>query len=285
MLPANFVGIKISGGLGNQLFQYAAGLALARRLGADLYCNLRPFDDRRERPLELGAFGIKPKDWRPTWWKVERLARRVSGGRWRPGPERLEEKAPFEPNFFTIRPPCYLKGYYQNPRYFDSIADELRALYDTDRLSTARTAPLQTRILASPCPVAVHVRRGDYTKQAALFRNLARDHYDRARAELAVDGTEPTFFLFSDDGAAALVLLDGWPNIVPVTGFSALEDFRLMSLCRHFLIANSTFSWWAAWLGRSPDKQVIAPASWYGPDYWWQMPPTEWLLPPKWVAV
>lgn len=281
--PRNFVGVQISGGLGNQLFQYSAGLALARRTGSELYCNLRAYDDKRDRALDLPAFGITLKEWRPTWWRLEQLAREATGGRWRPGPERLVETSSFEPDFFTIAPPCYLKGYYQNWRYFEPIADEVRRTFDTDRLATPRIAEMERRIKGVECAVAVHVRRGDYVNQPRFFVNLGRDYYDRARAALT-GAASPTYFLFSDDMTDARTLLADWPNLVPVSGFGPLEDFRLMSLCRHFIMANSTFSWWAAWLGRAADKKVVGPAAWYGPNFWIKTNIREYLLP-DWTMV
>lgn len=277
--PKRLVGITLTSGLGNQLFIYAAGVALARRLGGDLRVDIRKYHKGSDRQLQLGAFGLELKTWSPTLWRVEQFIREASGGRLRPGPERLVETKGFEPRFFTLETPCFLRGYFQSWRYFEGYEEEVRRLFATAKLSTRRIAETERRIASSQNPVMVHVRRGDYG--TGRFIELQRDYYDRARASLLGRVTNPTFFLFSDDLPQAVRLLEGWPDVVPVAGFSDLEDFRLMSLCRHFIIANSTFSWWSAWLGSAPDKIVIAPQQWFGT---WSGN-LDRRLPPEWTRV
>lgn len=263
--PRDLVGVPLSGGLGNQMFQYAAALSVAERTGGRPYLDLRYFLRPDARPFELGAFGIEPSQWVPTLWRLEDAARAVSGGSWRPGPERVHESSEFEPQVLAVSAPCYLRGFFQSERYFESIAPLVRRRFDTTPLATARTRPYETQIAAATNPVIVHVRRGDYGNGS--FPLLGRDHYDRARAELERRVADPTYFLFSDDPGAATEMLSDWPRVVSVPGLTALEDFRLMSLGRHYIIANSTFSWWAAWLGAAPDKVVVAPSLWYGPEF------------------
>lgn len=278
MSKRNLVALSLAGGLGNQLYSYAAGLALARRLDGDLRFDTRYFRLSHARPEQLSAFGLKLREWTPLWWKPQRLARRWSGGRWRPGPERFQEHADFEPDFFTITAPVYLMGYFQSWRYFAPIEPEVRSAFDTGRLSHAGIAAWEHRIRSTDCAVAVHVRRGDYADYPGLIRG--RDYYDRARARLEALVLSPTYYLFSDDIADASAMLAGWPNVVAVSGTSSgLDDFRLMSLCRHFIIANSTFSWWAAWLGTAVDKQVVAPSRWFDTD----RTDLDARLPPQWL--
>ncbi len=274
----------MSGGLGNQLFSYAAGHALAKRLGGDLRFDLRTFASSDFRRLGVPAFGITLRAWKPTWWKLERLAREATGGRWRPGPERYREQRDLEPWFFDAEPPCFLIGYFQSWRYFAGAEDEIRQAFDTDRLKVPRVAEMERRIRAASCPVMVHVRRGDYRTSPDIFPLLGADHYNRARAVIEASGARPTWFLFSDEIEDAAAMLAHWPDLVPVRGFDTLEDFRLMSLCRHFIIPNSSFAWWAAWLGRAPDKIVAAPSRWFGPGY---KAPVDMdaRLPPDWVRV
>ena len=282
LTPRRLVGIAITDGLGNQLFMYAAGFALASRLNGDLRVDVRTYRSEGVRQFRLPAFGLDLKTWSPTWWKVERFIREKTKGRWRPGPERLVEASDLDPRLFTINAPCFLRGYFQSWRYFEGYEDDIRSLFDTVKLRTPRIAEIERRIVSTPTSVMVHVRRGDYGGDK--FLELQRDYYDRARETILGRAPEPTFFLFSDDLPQAVALLEGWPNVVPVEGFSDLEDFRLMSLCRHFVIANSTFSWWGAWLGSAPDKIVIGPKTWLGPGYE-RVVDMEARLPPEWIRV
>lgn len=277
----NLVAVRLSDGLGNQMFSYATGLAIAKRTNGDLRFDIRYFRRPRARPLQLPAFGLQLRNWTPLWWRVEAKIAELSRGRFRPGPTRLIEQADFEPGVLSIDAPCYLKGYFQSWRYFEGIAPLVRKSFDTSRLSTPRCADMEERITHAQCAVMVHVRRGDFTPYPDIFPLLMKDYYERARGRLELDGQRPAFFLFSDDPKAATDMLSDWPNLVPVVGMTSLEDFRLMSLCRHFIIANSTFSWWAAWLGSAADKRVAAPSQWLGRAF----RPTDMdaRLPPEWI--
>jgi glycosyl transferase family 11 len=277
------VGVKLMGGLGNQMSQYAAAMLVSRRdPNAEIRVNLSSYETPGYRKVGLGAFGIPLVDYRPKWWRVQELIDRGTNGMVRIGSRVFVERRNFEPVLFELRPPCHLRGYFHSWRYLEPIADRVRARYDTETLRTDRTAELEQQIARAACPVAVHVRRGDYGGD--IFTLLQRDYYDRGRERIAASQDAPTYFLFSDDIAQAQELLAGWPNVVPVARLDTLEDFRLMSLCRHFIIGNSTFSWWAAWLGRAADKVVVAPARWFGPGHRGPFD-LEALLPPDWVRV
>ena len=184
-----------------------------------------------------------------------------------------------------MQAPVRLEGWFQNWRYFEAVTTELRAIYDFERipLRPAAATVLQ-QIRDAAVPVAVHVRRGDYIRKPKTFLLLDAAHYARARARLETEVAAPSYFVFSDQPELAAQLVAGWPNATLVSGFNELEDFRLMASCRHFLIANSTFSWWAAWLGRAPDKLVIAPSLWLGEGYERKVELDE-RLPPEWVRV
>ena len=268
------VGVKITAGLGNQMFQYAAGLALAKRLGVALVCDVSHYrrQRRQDRPLGLEQFGIAiDADRVPPYKPGRRLA--VALGlmhqRFR-GASVLRQREGFDPAFLSAGAPTALVGYFQSWRYFSGYEASVRQTFDTGSLSTARTAALEAEIRAAEHPGAVHVRRGDYLvnpQASAYFGVLGRDYYLAAREALEARIPRPTYFLFSDDPERARTELTDWPGLRLVAGYSGAEDLRLMSLCRHFVIANSTFSWWGAWLGAAPDKLVIGPQRWFGPDY------------------
>jgi len=287
----NLVGVNIYGGLGNQMFQYAAGLTLSERLGTELCFDIRHYErrDRGDRRLGLRDFGIELQSARVPPFKIGRrigAALRLLPNPFRGG-SRLVSIEGFDPRFFELKAPAALSGFFQSWHYFEGHEASVRRAFDVQRLATPRTAELAAEIAAAKNPVAVHIRRGDYTdspETIAFFGLLHADHYFRAKSALEARVEEPTYFLFSDDVDIAKAELAGWPGLRPVTGFSAYEDMFLMSSCRHFIIANSTFSWWAAWLGAAPDKLVIGPQQWFGPDYPYPVDPTD-RSPPGWLLV
>ncbi len=277
------------------MFQYAAAKALADRLGATLCIDTSKFAkvNRLDRPLELGAFGIRWTEVQLPLYPPESGLRRLAS--WLHIPQQRRRAIRklcfdegFDAAFNAIDSSCTIIGNFQSWRYFAGHEEAIRAAFDIDRLATPRIASIEAEIAAAALPVAVHVRRGDYTESAehiAKFGMLSRPYYDLARATLErVTGASPTYFLFSDEPEVAARELTGWSNLRTVSGFSALEEFRLMALCRHFIIANSTFSWWAAWLGRADDKQVLAPRQWFGPAFEKPVDPLDRLVP-GWISI
>ena len=287
----NLVGVSIYGGLGNQMFQYAAGLAVAERLGAKLVCDIRHYQrrDRGDRGLGLNEFGIELNVARVPPHKPGRRIAIALGLLSDPfrGAIPVDSREGFDPRSRELESPAALVGHYQSWRYLEGHEPAIRRAFDTRKLATPRTASLSAEIAAVRNPVAVHVRRGDYTatpKALATYETLRADYYFAARAELEALIDAPTYFLFSDDPAPAQEELAGWEGLRPVTGFTAYEDMHLMSSCKHFITANSTFSWWAAWLGTAPDKQVVGPRKWFGPGYPRPVDIDD-RLPPGWIRV
>jgi hypothetical protein len=135
----------------------------------------------------------------------------------------------------------------------------------------------------SQCAVSLHIRRGDFTRQWGDVNALPMTYYTRAIATIRDIHTNPTFFVFSDDIAFARENLPGSDSFVFIDhndDLSAVEDLRLMSACRHHIIANSTFSWWGAWLNPNCDKDVLVP------DPWWEtMESGADLIPPPWRKI
>lgn len=288
--------VRLDGGLGNQLFQYAAGRAAASSSGRELWLDTRAIAARGAgRAYGLGAFALEPRFVGP----IERLAIRAatgerlpevvrglvgrcSGRRWRlvrEGRDTGREGAiPAAGNLV-------LEGHWQSSRWFADAADVVAA--DTRFRTPPPPAlqPLLGRIAASES-VAVHVRRGDYVSSpeaARVHGVLPIDHYTRAAEMVARSVADPSFFLFSDDPewTAHHLRLPGATTVVRHSvALPDHEDLRLMSLCRHAIIANSTFSWWGAWLGRRPGQVVVAPRRWFRS----RETPTG-LVPPEWLLV
>lgn len=274
------VAVKLKGGLGNQMFQFAAGLALARRLGGRLTLDLSFLHNQSPRPgftpreYALDAFCLIP-DCEINFSK-DILEKAL--------PNRIEKSFEFDPDFH-IWGASYLDGYWQNPKYFESIAEVLREAFDL-RTPLSSTRQALAEQIAQGNSVCVHVRRGDMVHDSATHAVHGACHltyYQKACALLASNHPDAHFYIFSDepDWCQTVDLTCGYPHTLVSDGGSAAEDFTLMRPCRHFIIANSTLSWWAAYLGNAPDKFVIAP------DPWFDTPTLDAsdLLPPNWMKL
>lgn len=269
---------RLNGGLGNQMFQYAAGLTLADRLGAPLKVDLSEFDTYLLRRFELDKFNIKAGVATPE----ETANFVINPSRFQRSYSRLaislgfgfnkiafkERKFGYDEAFEKIRHPMYLNGYWQSEKYFKSAADRLRGeLCLVDKLGEASQKILDG-ILQCPA-ISLHIRRGDYitNPSAALVHGVCSlDYYYSAISHITAHVDSPHFFIFSDDPQWAK---DNLKISYPVQFVEAngpdrgAEDMWLMKSCKHHIIANSSFSWWAAWLNERLDKIVIAPRVWF----------------------
>jgi len=281
------VTVFLRGGLGNQMFQYAAGLELAKKRNEDLFLDEVFLDDRFPRKeftyrvFDLDIFSIEPrltilskiskKFPIPGFWFVLDFffiyARRLLGMTYflKEGDKRSPE------NFsFKDRGNVVMWGFWQSQKYFNDVENEVRAAFKCRNPLEGEAAVLGKQIAASSS-VAIHVRRGDYllAKYAKLYAGTDLSYYDRAVEYILGKIESPYFFVFSDDIAWCKENLK-LPARATVTyvdasssGPKASYHLELMSLCRHNIIANSTFSWWGAWLNANPKKIVIAPKHWY----------------------
>ncbi len=274
--------VRLTGGLGNQMFQYAAGRALADRLGTELLLDTRAFGkplalkDYTRRTYALSPFKLRAKLATPVdlkgWpvWVVEigmRLrAPRLMFRRW-----HFEQAITYDPSVLTLREPVCLVGYWQSERYFRDIADRIRADFVLTRPLSESGAKL-LKLARTEKSVGLHVRRGDFVslKHAAQMHGLCSIDYYRSAMEIISERCPGCRFLvFSDDPQWARAELPLDSSAIFVTGNEQQpeRDLILMSACRHHIIANSSFSWWAGWLGYSPEQIVIAPTPWYAsPD-------------------
>lgn len=272
--------IRFTGGLGNQLFQYATARALAERHGTEVLGDLAdygvrfPVGSRRpkrpDRPFDLARLAPGRLKYAAGW--AGYLAHRRAKPDWPKwlslfGPTYVEPHAArFDPVVLDLPDGTALVGYFQSERYFSAIAGSLRReLRPADPMLSARVAA-KVGALRRPGRelVSVHVRRGDYLEYDGLVIEA-----ERIRAAMArFPGSD--FLVFSDDMAWCREALGG--ENVEFSGFQdALEDFYAMGLCDHHVIANSTFSWWAVWLAtRGDTRRILAPTDWHGryPERW-----------------
>ena len=276
--------VKASGGLGNQLFQYAAGRCLARRHGASLSIAhqlphlLQSHGHPRSVLLQRFAIAapIRQSGYfdrlvvtaQPRLRRAAQLLRDVCGIQ---VIRQSSERCQFRQELQVQRGArsVYLQGYWQDYSLVREVERELRQELTLLEPPRGRNLEVARQIAAARNPVSLHLRRGDYGPFFGPHMMLPIAYYEHAISHMLNTDRQSTFFVFSDDVPFAREWLRGDPRFLVVdhnNEASAEQDLRLMSLCRHHVIANSTFSWWGAWLNPSRDKQVIAPARWLGYD-------------------
>jgi len=269
--------VRLAGGLGNQLFQYAAGRALALRYNTDLLLDVSGFAKQKRgvtpRQLALNQFRHVGRIANDSEVKLFSWVDRMPMvSRWvSPWHVYVEKTRGFNEVFSSLSDQTRLVGYWQSFRYFQGIATHLASEFKpVDNM--AKDGMLVLDQINAVKSVAVHVRRGDYhsSPTAASFHGVQSLAYyttafDAVRARIE----SPKFFVFSDDPEWCrinLPLADGERVMVDNTDSKAWQDLVLMSYCQHHIIANSSFSWWGAWLADQrctrDERIVIAPARW-----------------------
>jgi hypothetical protein len=275
--------INATGGLGSQLFQYAAGRCLARRHGASLRI-VQPAPhsaQARARTGDVlsGQFTLAAPVGRPSY--LDRLVMTQQ-----PRLQGIARMLRNACNIQVLRQPrerghlfqdlrvrrgtdtVYLQGFWQDYALVREVDCELRRELSPVGPLSGRNLDLAQRIAAARIPVSLHLRRGHVGRlTGAPVLPLA--YYEHAISHMLDQDRQCTFLVFADDVAFARDWLRGDARFQVVghnDAGSAHEDLRLMSLCRHHIIADSAFSWWGAWLNPYCDKQVIAPARWLGDD-------------------
>jgi hypothetical protein len=323
--PDRVVYCRVMMGLGNQMFQYAAGRALAAHLGVELVVDLAmyggagSYGGTTPRRYELDdVFGLhlrvateserrcfsysQPvrRAFNKLWyrrhpltqglpyeqpWLVDRVHRVRQ--RFRPAHSDstyFEPHFHFDPGFFGAAAPVYLIGHWQSWRYSEAILEGLRAELSPRPELVADVADLGAHLRATRS-VSLHVRLSDHLdpRYSSIFARLGADYYRRALDAVVARNGDVDVYVFSDDPAGARSILGDLPVTI-VSGelsTSPAQDLHLMSLCRHHVIANSSFSWWAARLGSADGSTTVAPARWYATRRY----DTRDLLPPSWLTV
>ncbi|WP_412778172.1 alpha-1,2-fucosyltransferase [Thalassospira lucentensis] len=266
--------VGLSGGLGNQIFQYAAGRALSLKLNAPLELDVSWFSKRSDRSYALEPFRVSGRLRRslphlPSFFSQleSRVARRYALKRMGVCVYR-EPHFHFDSAFEAITQPVYIEGYWQSPRYFAKYANIIQ-----DDLCLEKPLPDQCRRVMEDIKnsdaICLHVRRGDYITDPIAARThgaCSLSYYQDGVMRLLGGLSRPKCFLFSDDPhwVRDNINLPCEATVVDINGSDeAHRDLVLMASCRHFVIANSSLSWWAAWLGQAADKRVVAPLNWF----------------------
>jgi hypothetical protein len=257
----------LQGGMANQMFQYAFGLAQARRLKTLLVLDATRLGGKR--PFNLGQ------------WSLPSLILTT-----RQEPTVIEHGMNYNPYLYDlVKDGEVLQGYWQNEKYLITVEEELREIFVPFAPLSERAKQLQAQITGHAQSTFIHVRRGDYLKEPhkSFHGVLGYNYYGPAMQQLCrnIGNEEPKLFIFSDDIEWCKQRLSAhWEYVEP--GREA-EDIYLMSLCRNAIIANSSFSWWGAWLGdHQRNRTVVAPQKWFtdeaNEDY-------SGVVPQRWVKI
>ncbi|MDA9119723.1 alpha-1,2-fucosyltransferase [Opitutales bacterium] len=262
---------SIKGGLGNQMFQYAAGYALSQRLETEMQLDLSFYDNQNKRKFELSDLCI---DLEVTPSVSTEFKTKLFGFLPKLGTLEKSYVEPFsfyDPLFEKLQSPCLIDGYFQSELYFGSYRKDIIRQYRAKGKITERNKAYLARIKSSTCSVAVHLRRGDYLDQkiASVHGVLTDEYYENAIKILSsMVGVDHELFIFTDDPLFARAKWGADKSVVIVEGNDTcpINDIQLMSACDHNIIANSSFSWWGAWLNQSKGKITVAPRQWFQQD-------------------
>jgi len=297
--PDRNVIVEIQGGLGNQLFRYAYGLSLAQRMGARLLVDTRKLNRRvpgvTPRDFALDALRVSPihataEELRPFDFILSahpHLARLMR--KWSPGSKfKFHKESTFRyqefPEFKARS--LYVQGYWQSARYFMNVADQLREMLEPKFPLSDESLQLRNEI-ADSNSLCVNVRRGDFTINSGLnFHGLLGvEYYQQATRILSMQNSVDRIFIFSDEPDWCEENLKLGRNQIIVSHRHAGPEFvhylHLMAECKFFVVPNSTFAWWAVWLSRLDNPNVVAPANWFRESTF----DTSDLIPESWTRL
>ena len=268
---------KLIGGLGNQMFQYAVGRRAAYVNNAEFKLDITGYENQErmtKREYALNIFNIKENfvtekernklKKNSFIWKVLRKISPILGNK----TYFKEKHFHFDSDILKISDNSYLDGYWASEKYFKDIEDIIRKEFTLKDKPDAVNQKMISRIKNCDS-VSIHIRRGDYAfdeKTNRYHGECNLNYYLKAIALIAKKVKRPQFFVFSDDIKWAkqnLRLKFPCVYVDHNVGKQDYEDIRLMSYCQHNIIANSSFSWWGAWLNQNPNKIVIAPKKWF----------------------
>lgn len=286
---------KLIGGLGNQMFQYAAGRRAAHFNSTELKLDITGYGKQSgitPRKYTLQIFNIEENFASESEINklkksnfIQKVLKKIHPVFTKKSYVR-EKSHNFDPNILKIGDNSYLEGYWPSEKYFKDIEDIIRKEFTLKDKPDAINQKMISRIKNCDS-ISIHIRHGDYVydEKTNKYHGVCNlDYYLKAVASVAKKVKKPYFFMFSDDIKWVKQNLHLEFPCVYVdhnTGKKDYEDLRLMSACKHHIIANSSFSWWGAWLNQNPDKIVIAPKKWFRD----KSIDTKDLIPQSWVKI
>lgn len=264
--------VKILGGLGNQMFQYSMGKYLAVKHNTELRLNLAGFESYKTWKFELDNLNVDYKIYKQSFFKKYK---------------RIDEKHfHFDADMLNMSDNIYIVGYWQSEKYFKTIREHLLKDFSVKSAINKENQDI-LNLINSTNSVSLHVRRGDYLTNpsaSTLHGTCTVEYYNNAIQYIARSVENPHFFLFSDDieWVVENIKCDHPVKAVDINTIdNGYDDLRLMMNCKHNIIANSSFSWWGAWLNNNPDKIVIAPERWFLTDEY----SAEDVVPEEWIKL
>jgi len=289
--------VKLKGGLGNQLFQYALGRRLTYFNNVQLKLDVSYYRTSKSRSYslhhfnivenmatddDLDAFGIvEERGLRKVLSKVLEKRKPVHN------PHRMDERLwAFDPEILNVSDNAYLEGYWASEKYFSKIAEVLRAEL-TPRHKLDKVNEEMASEMARASSVSVHIRRGDYVTNPEInkvFGTCSMKYYNKCISEIALKIRDPHFYVFSDDvqwTKKNLIIEHPVTYVDQNNKENDFKDLHLMSKCKHHIIANSSFSWWGAWLGTNKDQIVFATSRWLTPG----RTDVQDIIPERWLRV
>jgi hypothetical protein len=286
--------MKLQGGLGNQMFQYALGRHLALKNNADLNLDISHYKEDKKREYELKHFNIvenfATNEEIKSFKKFKKCHKRIIGRLYNAifadeSKYILENHFRFMPEvLINARSNVYLDGYWQTEKYFIDIQDIIRKDFLPKKISAGYEKNLKQN--QSKISISIHIRRRDYAQNKKTFEHhgiCSPEYYKTAAERIKQVIKKPSYFIFSDDieWAKNNFKIDGEIIFVSNGILQNYEEMILMSKCDHNIIANSSFSWWGAWLNPNKEKIVIAPKRWF------QTPKmdTRDLIPDSWIKI
>lgn len=298
--------VRLKGGLGNQLFQYATARTAAERNNSTLKLDILWFDDPKHiyRKYRLNKFNIVESFVTPgevdeiTWKSRTGLKKRIFDYVQRRMPYYRrkivqEQNFYFDPNVARVLKNVYLDGYWQSEKYFKDIENILPSEFSLKTPLDKMNQTVLNKITQTE-PVSIHVRhpkpwcRDPQTNpdNIEFHGTCSLEYYHAAVKKISMEVKNPHFFVFSDnmDWTRDNLKYDLPLTFVDHNGEEKdYKDLHLMSHCKHNIIANSTFSWWGAWLNKNPDKIVIAPKKWFADEKMNNQ--TQDLIPETWIRL
>ena len=286
--------VRLKGGLGNQMFQYAIGRALSLRHNTEVKLDTSFFGlnlkNVTKRNYDLDVFNIKAEISRksdiPFAFRLRNsgmLARIILMFRKIIRSKGQEKSFNFDPTVLDIGKNAYLDGYWQSPKYFEECRDIIRKDFTLKNPPAENIQKLEAEI-SKVNSLCIHVRRGDYVGNKA-HEVVTKDYYNQCIAEISKIKDIGEIYVFSDDIEWCRNNLSfDFPTVFVDDSYSGVAGeghMYLMSRCKYFIIANSSFSWWGAWLSLFEDKIVICPKQWF-PD---ASIDTSDLIPGEWIRI
>lgn len=258
-----FRSIGYLGRLGNQLFQFSSAVGIAKKRGWEAsfpienctkFWSNGPIDPKTGQMINVKCDLLDCFDIPPSYFK--------SIGEIRPSVIYSERDFKFNPEVLTLPPHTDLYGYFQDERYFKEDRDLILSILKFKKEYEDVSREFISKIDSKYQKVSLHIRRGDYTLYPDHHPVCSKEYYRSAMEKFS--SGEIKFLVFSDDIDWCREEFNG-DQFIFVDSGSPYSDLRIMTLCDHHIIANSSYSWWGAWLNTKIDKRVIAPSKWFGP--------------------